>query len=214
MNQLDHVANGHSNHQAQSAASPSVKLEAAKTSNLDRVHLIPDVVRIMSCNDVTDRMTLWLEPRLLFRADRALEPSGLEHWATLANGRPRLVVRSSADASMFDTILFNVQQMDDRTDRVIAWIRDWRTFATDYDVEKQRDGVIFYDHLPPETAEFPCLVGSDGIIRFVPANLAERDERAPPADHMYAVLTWFGNLIADPSAFEFNDLSDDDDLWA
>lgn len=207
------MAHGHENPHALPIDSILDMPEMAKTTNLERMHLLPEVLRLMSSNEVTNRFTLWLEPRLIFRSDRALQPMGLEHWSSESCHKVRLAVRAAEGAREFDTVMFRVMKSDDIPGCVCATILDWRTFRLGQDPDEDQDLLHVFEHLRHETNGFLCTVDGNGMICIQRDGLVGHSNMPDQEDHIIEVLTWFGKLIADPSAFDTDDLSLDDEFW-
>lgn len=207
------MAHGHENPHAIPLDSTLDSLEKTRTTNLERMHLLPEVVRLLSSSDVTNRLLLWLEPRLIFRSDRALHPKGLVHWSSQSFHSIRLAVRAAEESNEFDTLLFRVMKPVDIPGKVYVSILDWRTFRSGHDAHNEQGVPNVFDHIDQKSDGFDCIVDCSGMIRIHEDALLDHPDILSQKHHVSDVLTWFGKLIADPSAFDTVDLSLDDEFW-
>jgi hypothetical protein len=140
-----------------------------------------------------------LDRRLVIKSDRVFDPKSLEHWTPETYGKARLAVQVEPGIKAFTSILFDVSGPGDRIGTVKVSILDLRQFLM--------NDTVYGPYSAIRIGEQPVDTVVDYCGNILVGEPCHKPNVAQYGEGPTGVLTWFGNLLADPTVFEHIDLT-------
>lgn len=212
MNIQENVVHGHENLHASTLSADDIRKSPIPTTNLEKIALLPSVMSAMAGFAYSWPLVLQIKPAMVFRADRSLSPSGLDHWTPKTLGHERLVIRAHENGEQIDAILFSITKRHAKGYRVSGEILGWIRFVGTDDEVTPTEDVLATEIVEPYLVRSHFSSNAHGQITDGQATLligqtfGELDSRAD-------ALAWLGQLVADPEAWEPVSLFADRSLW-